>query len=218
MIIKELLDVFRSEDPDAVVRDDVVEMLELAHQLVTSSGARFFSVSAVADKDEFYAKDQRINALQQRIRKHLVGRLELSTATERARFLVTYGLIKDIERLGDYAKNLLETAEMLEGSLEGTAEGAVLRSIALDVEEALSRTRRAFETTDESEARPIMQKAVEVGARCEDFIKKTAQSDRPASLAVPLALAARHYKRVVKHLANALSTLVMPLHKIDYFD
>lgn len=218
MIIKELLDIFRSEDPDAAVRDDVVQMLALAHELVTTGGARLFSVAAVPDKDEFYAKDRRINALQQRVRKHLVGRLELSTATERARFLVIYGLIKDIERLGDYAKNLLETAEMLDGSLDGMAEFTDLESIARDVEDTLSSTRRAFETSQGAEARPIMLKAVEVADRCEDFITKIAKSNLPASIAVPLALAARHYKRVEKHLANALSTLVMPLHKIDYFE
>jgi len=33
-----------------------------------------------------------------------------------------------------------------------------------------------------------------------------------------VVLAARYYKRIESHLLNILSGVVMPLHKLDYFD
>ena len=33
-----------------------------------------------------------------------------------------------------------------------------------------------------------------------------------------MVLGARHYKRILAHLMNVLSGVVMPLHKLDFFD
>ena len=45
-----------------------------------------------------------------------------------------------------------------------------------------------------------------------------AKADYPAPTAVSLALGARYYKRFEGHLLNILSSVVMPLHKLDFFD
>jgi hypothetical protein len=42
------------------------------------------------------------------------------------------------------------------------------------------------------------------------------EDDRPH--AVGRALAARYVKRIVAHLTNVLSAVVMPIDRLDYFD
>jgi hypothetical protein len=43
-------------------------------------------------------------------------------------------------------------------------------------------------------------------------------SDRPAGQAVAEALYYQYIKRIVAHLMNVLSSLVMPVDKLDFFD
>jgi hypothetical protein len=43
-------------------------------------------------------------------------------------------------------------------------------------------------------------------------------TDQPGHEAVPRALLFRYYKRIVAHLMNLLSAVVMPLDRLDYFD
>lgn len=217
-MIRELLDIFRGEDPDKELRTYVSKMMQLAEELIVEAGGCLFQGSSEVDRDAFYAKDRTINQLQQEIRKQLVGRLALSTAMERARFLVIFGLIKDVERLGDYAKNLLDVADLLDEPFQQGDEVKSLGKIREEVEESLRQTHDLLKEPNSDRARALMKRGKEVADHCEDLVVRVTRSNLPTSRAVPLALAARHYKRIQKHLTNALTTLVMPLHKVDYVE
>ena len=215
-MMKQLLRILRHEDPDRVMGERLSRMLNLAEELLVEAGKRLFE-GFEGDKDAFYEKDQQINALEQEVRKSLVGRLELSTATERARFLIVVGLLKDVERIGDYSKNLREAAEMLQQRLPDNQEATRLRQIRDQVEQSLRSTRDALLNSDVPAAEVLIEKGQFVSDSCERLVLDIAGSQMPSRSAVPLALATRHYKRIQKHLMNALSTLTMPLHKVDYF-
>ena len=45
-----------------------------------------------------------------------------------------------------------------------------------------------------------------------------AGSDHGAGVTTALILGARFYKRIAGHVLNVLSSVVMPLHKLDYYD
>jgi hypothetical protein len=49
-------------------------------------------------------------------------------------------------------------------------------------------------------------------------VEAIAQSPYDAATAAALVLGTRHYKRINGHVMNVLSSVVMPLHKLDYFD
>ena len=55
-------------------------------------------------------------------------------------------------------------------------------------------------------------------SRCEDLLGKVAKSDFSAALAVNITMAARFYKRLGGHQLNILTSVFMPLHKLDYVD
>ena len=50
------------------------------------------------------------------------------------------------------------------------------------------------------------------------LVTKAAQSSYDASTTAAVVLATRYYKRIGGHVLNILSSVVMPLHKIDYYD
>lgn len=218
-MLKTLRTLLRSQDPDHQVAAELAEMMSLVGKLVGEAGDVFWGAPCSDEqRSAFYARDRRVNALHQSIRKRMVGRLALAATMQHARLLVLMGLIKDIERLGDYAKNLLEAAAMLEEPLPDNDVCTELRAIREDVENVLSETHRVLETADPERAKRLTARGQETGARCDQLISRVARSEYPASIAVPVALAARYYKRIQKHLMNQLSTVYMPIHKIDYFE
>ena len=54
--------------------------------------------------------------------------------------------------------------------------------------------------------------------RCETLILRIARASYDASTTAVLVLCARYYKRIGGHAINVLSAVVMPLHKVDYYD
>jgi hypothetical protein len=50
------------------------------------------------------------------------------------------------------------------------------------------------------------------------LLEEIVSADLPQRMPVPLALASRNHQRIAKHLMNILSSVVMPLDSVDYFD
>jgi phosphate uptake regulator len=53
---------------------------------------------------------------------------------------------------------------------------------------------------------------------CDAVIEDLMQDNLSCRKAVLYTLLARHLKRICSHLSNISSSVVMPLHKLDYFD
>jgi len=218
-MLKQLLNILRSEHLDQSVAADLRSMLGLSEAAVRQASAVLFgSTLSSPEQSAFYGRDQRINHLQQGVRKALVSQLPFSSTMQQARLLVLNGLIKDVERIGDEAKNLLEAAEMLPGPLPDDELTAELQAIRNSIDGTLGEVCAVLEASDRERARRLCSDGAQISKRCDRLLHAVRDSQHPASLAVPIALAARHYKRIQKHLMNLLSSVLMPLHKIDYFD
>ena len=74
-----------------------------------------------------------------------------------------------------------------------------------------------FASQDPAEATRLLK---EWGAASRDIdgrVNALVSVDAPATYAVPRALYYRYLKRIVGHLMNILTALVMPLDKLDFF-
>ena len=52
----------------------------------------------------------------------------------------------------------------------------------------------------------------------DECVRTQLKSDAPAQEAVPRALLCRYLKRITGHLMNVITSLVMPLERLDYYD
>ena len=84
-----------------------------------------------------------------------------------------------------------------------------------DSSEALSGV---FGSADRERTVELIQQRRDAAHCCDALIERIARSDYDACTATALALGTRYYKRVGGHVLNVLSGVVMPLHKIDYYD
>ncbi|MBM3308359.1 MAG: phosphate uptake regulator PhoU [Candidatus Eisenbacteria bacterium] len=165
-----------------------------------------------------YATDRRINHIQRNIRKQLVEHLTISTGADVSISLVLMSISKDAERIGDMCKNVLEVAEALGGPLENGRYGQRFRTLLAETEALFGPTVRAFCESDAEIGRDAVERGRKLAKDCEAIIEDLLEDDLPCRLAVLYTLLARHLKRICSHLSNVATSVVMPMHRLDYFD
>jgi phosphate uptake regulator len=196
------------------------EMLRIAQQLTLKAGEIFFDGKGKPDERTWvYEQDVRVNLLERLIRKQVISHLSLSGNTLDLPYcLLLMSLVKDVERIGDYSKNLTEIGEFFTGPLPDDDLVSELRQIRNGVETAFAELARVLDQSDREGALRLLQQGKEMARRCDVLVARTAQSSYDASTTAAVVLAARHYKRIGGHVLNIASSVVMPLHKIDYYD
>ena len=219
-MFKELLSVFRSSNPLRAMGKNFSEMLTLSYEMTLSAGQMFFTGSASSEKrTELYRRDVRVNQLQRQIRKQVVAHLSLAGNRPDVPYsLLLVSLVKDVERIGDYAKNLAEITDIHSGGLADDEITRELLEIRRDVEESFKALSVVFGRSDRERAVQLIQQGRDAAQRCEALIRRIARSDYDAGTVTALVLGTRHYKRIGGHVLNILSSIVMPIHKIDYYD
>lgn len=219
-MLRELLTLFRSDDPIARMGQSFSEMLDLARDLTVAAGVYYFDTPPTRDeRTAVYRQDVQLNKLQRRLRKQVITHLTLSTVpTDAAYGLLLMSLVKDVERIGDYCKNLVEVYDEGGGPLPDDQNVAELRELRATVEEALVEVSKVFSKSDAPTALDLIRHGREVNRRCDMLVTRIAQGPYDAATTTTLVLGTRYYKRIQSHLLNVLSGVVMPLHKLDYYD
>ncbi len=219
-MLKELLSIFRADHPLQVASEDFTKMLDLAQEMVLDATDVFWGRPLSAEeRTALYQKDVQINRLQRSVRKLVVATVSGPEPSDVPYGLLLMSLVKDVERLGDYAKNLTELAQWCPDELPASDENVKeLREITRAVTALVREAAGVFQRSDVARARELMVEGRSISKRCDELVRLVAKGDYGAQAAVKLAVGARFFKRVEGHLLNLLSSVVMPLHKLDYYD
>jgi phosphate uptake regulator len=132
--------------------------------------------------------------------------------------LVLMSITKDAERLGDYCKNLLEVAEAMRDPLGQGPHGDQLVGLLSDIEALFEPVAAATMNSDKELAEESVEKGRALACSCGAMIDDLLADELSTREAILLTLAARYLKRIALHLTNIASSVVMPLHRLDYFD
>lgn len=206
--------------------EDGLEQVErqLLHMLADDRHSFDLAASALiggADPDvvgpELAETDQRVNVAEQEIRRQLVVHASVHQAVDIPTMLVYMSITKDAERIGDYAKNVFDLAAA-GADFSGADDRDELVSLWERVSGYITEAAETFTDRDEERAATLIERGDEL---CDDFdgrVDRLVTTGDPGSEAVPRALLYRHLKRIVAHLMNLLSAVIMPLDKLDFFD
>jgi len=207
-------------------KDFLAQVLEDFKAMLDDSEAMFQSVCArlLDNKDEpglkgrIYEVDKKVNVLQKDIRKRIVEHLALQPSVDTTACLLLMSVVKDAERLGDYAKNLLEVTELLEKPIDKDSFSQYFDGADKEVLDLFNHTKRAFLEMDLDMAHLAWDYEKRIAKGCDEIVRKVAQSNLTVNEAVCFALIARYFKRIVAHLVNIATSVVLPLSDLDYFD
>ena len=219
-MFRELISIFRADNPLGRMGDNFAKMLSLTRDQTVRAGQIFFSKPASPEeRTQIYKQDVKVNKLERKIRKQVIAHLSIAGNSADVPYsLLLMSLVKDVERIGDYAKNLAETLDVSGAILPDDDTVAELREIRNGIEGTFEAVAEVFAQSDEEEAVALIRQGRDMSHRCDALIDRIAKGDYDAATTVAVTLGTRFYKRIGAHLLNILSGVVMPLHKLDYYD
>jgi phosphate uptake regulator len=215
-----ILDLFRADNWSNELVEKISEMLELAEKMYTYTTGVI--ISGAEDDDPqamIYNRDKRINKLERKIRRRVVSRLSITSGgADIPTALIFMNVVKDAERLGDYVKNLHEVRAMMPAEPDRNRYREHLAEPSSAITDIFAKTRRAFAESDGELAGEIIKHARAEGRAYEQAIRTITTSDLPTQDAVCIVLILRFFKRLVAHMSNIATTVVMPIDLIDFYD
>ena len=169
---------------------------------------------------DVYAMDKQVNRYERDVRRKVMTHLTVSGPADVASGLVLVSVVIDIERIGDYAKNIYDLARFHPRRLEAGSLEAEVSDVETRVGELFRLMVDAFKANDVELARKIMRDYKEkLSTDCENIVKRIITgeaSDLSAGDAASLALYIRYLKRIGAHSRNLVSGIVNPFHRIGY--
>lgn len=187
------------------------------HEVELAMRALLGDASPADVGEEIRAADQKVNRLEREIRRELVVHASVFGGIQSPAVLVYMSVVKDVERIGDYAKNLLDLA--IDGAnLSLAPDAAMWRELGTEVTEMITSAAAAFRDRDSEACHRIRSRGDVLLDRFDAEVSALIRAgDDPGAQAVARALAFRYFKRIVAHLMNLLSGVVMPLDRLDFF-
>ncbi len=214
------LDLFRTNNWSDELVGMIGEMLDLSMEMY--GFATMVVVEGEIEGDpqvEIFDRDQRINALERKIRRRVISRLSVRTSSgEIPSALIFMSVVKDCERIGDFIKNYYQVSGMMPANVDRDLYKEQLHGRSKTIEDLIGVTTIAFANGDKDQAKSIVDRAHTFRRDIEATIGEITKSELTTNDAVCLVLIMRFYKRVASHLANIASAVFMPVDMIDFFD
>tara|TARA_A100000164_G_scaffold160522_1_gene142301 strand:- start:4705 stop:5370 length:666 start_codon:yes stop_codon:yes gene_type:complete len=219
-MLKEIFSLFKSDSLYQVALDECYEMLDLDYKMIDSS----ISSLRKNNTDEYplniYSMDKKINEFERDVRRKIMTHLSLGNQEDLAPGMVLVNIVSDIERIGDYAKNIYDLAIQYPGTLKcGVNENNVTK-IEISAKEFLSETIISFKNHDIELARKLMvDYKTDIASVSNEITSKIVEGntdDLSAPQSSALCLYLRYLKRVSAHSRNLVSSVVNPFERIGY--
>jgi len=167
------------------------------------------------------AMDKDINRQQRDVRAKVFEHLTFSRGQDLLQGLELITAVIDLERIGDYTKNMSELVEMVPGELSfGEYESTYQEVEGLAIE-MFDHCMTGFTKSDTEAARMVLERYSRLSMLCDSTLKELlsspkAQDEKLDKTLVGLILLMRYLKRVGAHLKNLASALTNPFHRIGF--
>jgi len=209
-------------DPDATgateVELDFGQMLEEGrHIFDAAANAYLGGTDPAIVRENLFATDKRINHLERKIRRRILVHGTVHGLSQLPHCLVMMSIVKDAERIGDYCKNLYDLAAIQRKSSDDAYHPDLVR-IRDDITKMLGEARELHSSQDESRSQEYCRRTDALQDHCDEMLYKLIGSDPGTKQPASTALAYRYCKRILAHLNNIVSSIFMPVDKLDYFD
>lgn len=216
---REIYEIWRRDNSLNLALKESWEMLEKTHRMFQQSVDLLRDVATEQTNLNIYEEDQGINACQIQVRRRVLRYLAITRTVDLIPGLVLTSIVIDIERIGDYAKNILELAATYSGKLDCGRFEQQVGHIEEIVEKLFGEIRRILESSDRQAARRLINDCSRVRKDADQIIAALITGNDAtltrAQTAV-VALYVRYLKRVAAHLLNILSSVVVPFERIGY--
>ena len=220
-VFNDLVNIWQKTDLLSEAWDESHEMILLSNKIFVKAIDGLRSGEKTKALKELKKRDKEINDFHRNVRRKVITHYAVRGDTLNIESgLVLINLVVDIERIGDYTKNILDLAIF---SSKPIISEEVSESLGLIEEAVLSRfssTMLVLENRDAEKAQILLNNYRKDLGKVSDSIVHNIVSGSfeiknnisPASV----ALYARYLKRIGAHLKNITSVVTNPFEMIGY--
>jgi phosphate uptake regulator len=194
-------------------------MLEFDMEMYDASRKTLRDTNTAELPFDIKATDRKINKYERQVRRHVLTHLSISGTADLVPGLVLVSIVIDVERIGDYTKNIYDLARNHPKKLHGgDFEPSIIR-LETAIAEHFPQTIEVLKTQNKTTGRSVMKLEQELSTISDDIVNSLAQGEgKDISVAdgVSLAMYARYLKRINAHLTNVVSAIVNPFPRIGF--
>ena len=220
-IFDRVISLWKSEDLLSQAWEDSFQMMVLSNEMFSVAIRYLRRGEKIKTLKNLKKRDREINEFQKSVRKKVVTHFSVSQKVEDfPSGLVLLNIVVDVERLGDYTKNILDLAIHYPDPLVSEDCLSSLKEIENDIQSRFADTLLAIEKQDEKLAKKLLKSYRKSFSNISDKIVNNGisgkQEYKDQKEAAAVTLYARYLKRVGGHLKNITTTMLNPYEEIGY--
>lgn len=218
-MFRKFKELFSSESLLDAAFVTTLTMLEFDYKMYAASSKTLRESDTSELPFDIKKTDKKINKYEREVRRNVLTHLSIAGTQNIVPGLALISIVIDVERIGDYTKNIAGLAQMHPTRLGGGKHEKLLKEIEETIESSFPVVIEVLKTQDKSMARTVLQKEEATAAKAETIVADTiAHKDKTLShsAAVALAMYARYLKRINAHLTNIASAVVNPFPRIGF--
>jgi phosphate uptake regulator len=220
-LFKDVINLWKADDLLSQSWDESYKMLNLSHEIFQQALIYLRNGENIDTLKALKKRDKEINEYQRDVRRKVLTHYAVKQDTsDMADGLILINMVVDIERIGDYCKNILDLAINHDQSIKSSEISKDLAMIEEEVKSRFEKTIQAIQAQDVEIAQSLMEGYKEQMTGKADEIVNGILKDElhfgSEARTASIALYARYLKRIGAHLKNITTTLVNPFDAIGY--
>ena len=216
---KEIYEIWRRDNSLAQALNDTHRILNKTHEMFRQSVKLLRDGEAAEAGMNIYQEDRVINEYQIEARRKVLRYIAITGTVDLIPGLVLTSIVIDIERIGDYTKNITELALAQPGKLTCGSFEARVRALEVTVERLFREVPLLLASSNRQEARELYEDCGRLRTDADDVLVELirgADESLGRGQTATIALYVRYLKRVGAHLLNILSSVINPFERIGY--
>ncbi len=218
-MFKQIFNLFKSDSLYQQALEECYEMLDIDLEMFQES------INVLRNKDDSESSfdiaktDIKINKFERSVRRKVMTHLAVSGNEDLGSGLILTSVVIDIERIGDYTKNIYDLSKFYSKRLNGAELEKDLKEVEDNVIDLFQSSIKAFKDQDITLARQLMKDYKENISKQSDKITNDIISGKmniKADTATAIAMYSRYLKRIAAHSRNLISSIVNPFERIGY--
>jgi phosphate transport system protein len=220
-MFKKFKELFSSENLLDVSFHTTLTMLDFDHKMFLASRETLREKDTADLPFDIHQTDRQINKYEREVRRNVLTHLSIAGTQNIVPGLVLVSIVIDVERIGDYTKNIADLATKHPAKLQGGPFENDVQEIEGIIMEDFPKVINVLSHQDIEEGRSVMQHEDATAKKSERIVNEIIMGEKSTSPfttgeAVVLALYVRFLKRINAHLTNIASAIVNPFPRIGF--
>ena len=197
---------------------DLLKLAKLATEQFVNSIDNF-STQNIEEIDKLIANDKNLDDLDEKIQQlgFEIIALRAPQAEDLRRVISALKISTIFERIGDYCKNLFEIAETGNTFTKGDDLDDYIE-LRNDIGKLIVYLQSCLNLDDESKVQDLITLGSSLNNDLDEKITALLEDKEKIQYPVATTLFYRYLKRIVSHIINAATAIIMPTDQIDYLD